>query len=179
VEQTTWSLARSCALVLVSSDGVNYTDVSGQFCAVSNTEQQRQTSETYAFVLPKAIIAVGQREPIEPEFTIVYTETNTEIYEWALAYFEALGCGADLYVRWVPGGGFVGDMAYEVHGPLVKHFYPRVNAGEAGPIVGSFKVRSGGVASEVFVGGLGSFHILLEDAVGAILTEDGFYILQE
>jgi len=139
--QTTNAVAMSCARVRISTDSLAWTNISGETNAVNPGDATRMSGETYTFDGIFGIVKGGKIEPVEVEFTIVYTEPHSGAYMTALAIFESVGCGATMYARWSPAGGNVGDEEYEVGNSLIKYFYPAVSAGEAGPIVGSFTIK--------------------------------------
>jgi len=112
-------------------------------------EQTRMSGETYTLDGDTAIITGGKREPMELAYSIVYTEEMSEAWDEAQGIFETIG-GDDVYVRWSPGGGDVGDWQFTSDkGVLAGLTYPGTNAGEGGPIMTGFKVKTAKVTQAV------------------------------
>jgi len=149
--QTTGAVAQSCGQVEVSFDGCDsYVDVSGQVSSLIPGAQARMSGEAYTLSGDTAIVKGGKREPMELTFVIVYTETDAEIYEQARALFEGTECGADMCVRWSPGGGNAGDEIITTDtGVLVSFTYPNVDAATAGPILGGFTAKVPGTTTTI------------------------------
>jgi hypothetical protein len=114
-------------------------------------EQARMSGEAYTLDGDVAIITGGKREPLELAFSVVYTEEANEAWDEAQDIFETVG-GDDVYVRWSPGGGDTGDWQFTSgKGVLTGLTYPGTNAGEGGPIMVGFKVKTTEVTQAVVV----------------------------
>jgi hypothetical protein len=139
--QTTGQIPLACGQLEISSDGTNWTDVSGSVMSLSGTEQARNTGEGYTLDGDTAIVESGKRAPIELVIQCIYTESNTEVADLVRAEFEA-ACGDSLYVRWSPDGGSVGnDRLTSGAGEIVNFQYPPMDATAGGPIITSYTVR--------------------------------------
>jgi hypothetical protein len=107
---------------------------------VTGLDQARMYDSGYTLEGDTAVMAAGKREPIEAVFSIIYTETALEAYERARAIFET-ACGGDVYFRYSPAGGDLGDKELTSgKGILVSFSYPPVDATAGGPIIGGFTV---------------------------------------
>lgn len=145
--QTTGALSNACSAVEISTDGVNYTDISGSTQSVSGTEQGKMSGEAYTFDGKGAIVKGGKFEPVELAFSIVYTEEVAEAYEIARGVFEQEGCEIEVWVRWIPSGGGVGTNQLTAYGPIINFTYPAIDASTANPIMGGFTVKVGEIAT--------------------------------
>lgn len=150
--QTTVAIGGACGQVEIdsASDFGTATDISGQAQSLATPSQTRQSGEAYTLDGDTGIITSGKREPIDLQFTIVYTESDTEAWELARAEFEATSCGDPLYVRWSPGGGDVGDQRYTSntnYSVLTGFDYPMMDATSPGPIMCTFTVRTASIST--------------------------------
>ena len=148
--QTTGAVAQACGKVWTSTDGVTYTDISGNTQSVEGTEQTKITGEAYTFTGDTAIVKSGKREPMDLAFVIIYTETDAEAYQQVRAQFEATGCGPNFYVRWSPRGGNADDeQLTSAVGVLTSFTYPPMDATGGAPILAGFTVRVPGVTTTI------------------------------
>jgi hypothetical protein len=147
--QTTGSVSQSCGKVEISALGVTWTDISGETQSLDQPEGTRMVGEAYTLAGNGAIIKSGKVQPIDLVFRIIYTETDAEAYQQVRAIFEQIGCDNNIYVRWSPRGGDADDERLTANGPLTSFMYPNVNAGEAGPILGGFTVRTGEITTAI------------------------------
>lgn len=145
--QTTGAYSQACSAVEISTDGVTWTDISGSTQSVGNTEQSKMSGEAYTFDGKGPIVKGGKFEPLELQFSIVYTEVLTEAYEIARAVFEQEGCEVEVWVRWIPSGGGVGTNRLTTHGPLTSFTYPAIDASTAAPVMGGFTVKTGEITT--------------------------------
>jgi len=146
--QTTGACSNACSAVEISTDGEDWTDISGSTQSVSDTEQTKMSGEAYTFDGKGPIIKGGKFEPLELSFTIVYTEEDTEAYEIARGVFEQEGCEVEVYVRWTPCDGGVGISQLTADGPITSFTYPAIDASTATPIMGGFTVKTGEIETE-------------------------------
>lgn len=148
--QTTNAVAMSCGQVEISSDGVSYTDISGETQSMTPGAQTLMSGEAYTLDGDTPIVRGGKREPMESEFVIVYTEADAEAYEQARAIFEASDCGNVIYIRYSPQGGAANqEQLSSGQGTIISFTYPPVNAGEAGPILAGFTVKHNGFTTTI------------------------------
>jgi hypothetical protein len=145
--QTTGAYSNACSAVEISTDGVNFTDISGSTQSVTGTEQSKMSGEAYTFDGRGPIVKGGKFEPMELAFAIVYTEVLTEAYEIARAVFEQEGCEVEVWVRWIPSGGGVGTNQLTAFGPIINFTYPAIDASTANPIMGGFTVKTGEITT--------------------------------
>jgi len=149
--QTTAACSNACSAVFISTDGVNFTDISGSTQSVAGTEQSKMSGEAYTFDGRGPIIKGGKFEALDLNFTIVYTEENDEAYEVARSVFEQEGCEVEIWVRWVPCFGGAGISQLTAFGPMTGFTYPAIDASTANPIMGGFTVRTGEITTETIV----------------------------
>lgn len=145
--QTTGAYSQACSAVEISTDGVAFTDISGSTQSVTNTEQSKQSGEAYTFDGRGPIVKGGKFEPVELQFTIVYSEDVGEAYEIARAVFEQEGCEVEVWVRWIPSGGGVGTSQLTAYGPITSFTYPAIDASTAAPVMGGFTVKTGEITT--------------------------------
>jgi len=139
--QTTDSIWGGAAKVEFSSDGSDYTDISGHANLVDTPEVERRQGEAWTFDGEYPIVKVGKRNSIRIPVRIVYTEEAADAFEIVRAQFEADG-GGTAYLRWSPSGGSGGDFQFTTDSGFVQSFqYPRVDAEEDGPMLLSFNVQ--------------------------------------
>ena len=131
--QTTGGMSPTDMSVGLSTDGTNYTDVSGYANSVEIDGGERVTGNAFTFEGDTAIIKSGKREPLTVTVRGVYTETASEYYDMVVDAYEA---GSALYVRWSPGGGDSGDLGFTSQAGIVKNApYPIGEASTAEPIM--------------------------------------------
>jgi len=148
--QTTNAVTQSCAKVEISSNGSDWTDISGNTQSITPGEQTLMSGEAYTFDGDTPIIKGGKREPMESEVVIIYTEADAEAYEQARVIFEASNCGNVIYLRYSPAGGDAGEeQLTSTEGTIVSFTYPPASASEAGPIIGGFTVKHGGFTTTI------------------------------
>lgn len=147
--QTTGALPSAVGQLEIGTDGAVWVDISGSAMSLDAPEQARMSGEAYTLDGDVAIITGGKREPLELAFSVVYTEEANEAWDEAQDIFETVG-GDDVYVRWSPGGGDTGDWQFTSgKGVLTGLTYPGTNAGEGGPIMVGFKVKTTEVTQAV------------------------------
>lgn len=143
--QTTDSIWGGAAKVEVSSNGSNWTDISGHSNNVTPAPTERRQGSKYTFLGENPITKVGKKNIQTVTVGIIYTEETADAFEVARAQFEAAG-GGTLDVRWSPAGGTGGDALYKTLNGMVQSFnYPAVNSEEDGPMVGTFVIQCSGI----------------------------------
>lgn len=148
--QTTGAVAQACGQVEISSDGLSWTDISGNTQSITPGDQTSMSGEAYTLSGDLPIIKGGKREPMESEVVIVYTETDAEAYEQARAVFEASDCGNVFYLRYSPRGGNADDERLTSgEGTLISFTYPPLDASTGGPIMAGFTVKHPGFTTTI------------------------------
>lgn len=148
--QTTNQVPFACGQLEVGTDGVNWTDISGEAQSLSSPEATRIVGEAYTLEGDSALVAAGKRQPIEVSAVIIYTEVDAEAYQVIRNIFEAGVCGGSFYLRWSPKGGSAGDERLTTgEGVLTSFTYPPMDATSGAPIVTGFTVRFGTVTTAV------------------------------
>lgn len=137
--QTTGALSGVDCPIEVSTNGTTWTNISGSTNSIEPSTQTRMTGVTYTLDGDGAIITAGKKEPVELDVRILFTPSATEAFQIVRAAFEAR---QDLYVRWSPQGGAVGQLRYQSKGVIAEFLYPRAMAEEAVAIPGGFKLMA-------------------------------------
>ena len=146
--QTTGQVSMACGQIELSSDGVTYTDISGESQSITGVTQTRMSGEVYTQDGDTALITAGKREPMTPTVTVIYTEDDAEAWELARAEFEA-ACGDPVYVRWSPKGGNIGNQRYYTPASEVISFdYPPLDAADGSPLKCTFQFKTPYVTTE-------------------------------
>lgn len=139
--QTTGATSGTNCLIELSVASV-WTDISGSANQVTAPEQSRMSGEAYTFTGDTAIVKAGKREPVEVTFRCVYTESNTEAFDYVRAMFEASG-GTAAPIRWTPISA--GQVYTILAGIVTKFGYPAADAGEAAPIVCEWTIKGSAI----------------------------------
>lgn len=122
-----------------SANGSSWTDVSGFASTVTISGGVRQTGEQYTFDGEFAIVRRGKAEPFEISVDAVYTEAGSDAYAMAKAAYEG---GSDLYIRWSPLGGSVGNKQFtSTVGIVTDPPYPTGEAGGGDPVLFTTKLK--------------------------------------
>ena len=139
--QTTDSIWGGAAYVAISSDGASWTSIVSHAMKVTPDGGDRRVGEAYVFDSEDAITKVGKKNPRDTRVDFVYTEIAADAFEVVRAQFEAAG-GGNLYVRWSPNGGGVGDAGYTSDLGYVSDLrYPEVDSEEDGPMMTNFVIH--------------------------------------
>ena len=145
--QTSDSIWGGAAKVEISTDGSDWTDISGHANKVMPDDAARRVGEKYTFDGETPIVKVGKRESISISVGIIYTEEAADAYEVARGQFESTG-GGSFYLRWAPGGGDSGEKQYTTDEGFVKSFpYAPVDSEEDGPMSLEFEVQTADITS--------------------------------
>lgn len=107
--QTTAALAATDALIEYSTNGSDYTDISGYANSVTVSGGELQTGNAFTFDGDHPIIKAGKFNPITVDVDILFTESSTGAYGVLRGYFEAK---TQIYLRWSPDGGAGGDRRF-------------------------------------------------------------------
>lgn len=145
--QTTGALSWRNSKVEISSNGSDWTDISGFENAIEGAEQARMTGEAYTSDGDTAVITAGKREPMELTCTFLYTEGGSDPFEVVRALFEA---GTKMYMRWSPLGGASTTFMYTTPAAFISNFvYPQGEAGSADPVPGGFTLKVPSITKSV------------------------------
>ncbi len=146
--QTTDGLSWVAAKVEMSTNGTNWTDISGYETAVAVSGGERATGETYTNDGDSPIITAGKRGPVDLTVRYVYTEGASDPFKTALDAYETAG-GGDFYARFSPKGGATGDFQFTVdtnNCVIVTPGYPMGEAGAADAVLGEILLRTAKLA---------------------------------
>ena len=139
--QTTDSIWGGAAHVAISTDGSTWVPIGSHAMKVTPEGGDRRTGEAYVFDSEDAISKVGKKNARDTRVDFVYTEIAADAFEAARAQFEAAG-GGNLYVRWSPNGGGIGDAGYTSDlGNVADLRYPEVDSEEDGPMMLFFVIH--------------------------------------
>ena len=132
--QTTNSIWGGAAQIEMSTNGSDWTDISGHAQSVQPDAVSRRIGEKWTFDGEYPIVKVGKRNSIGITCGIIYTEQAADAFEIARAQFESAG-GGTFYLRWSPGGGDAGDFQYTTDAGFLREFnYAPVDSEEDGPM---------------------------------------------
>lgn len=147
--QITSSVPQSCGQIEISEDNVTWLDISGESQSLEQPEATRMVGEAFTLAGNGPIIKSGKVEAFDLVFRILYSETDAEAYQRVRNVFEQTGCNNNIYVRYSPRGGSADHERLTGNGPLTSFLYPNLDASAAGPIVGGFTVRVGGLTTTI------------------------------
>lgn len=140
--QTTGGTTARVSTVGISADGSSWTDISGYTNAVTGTDQDRTSGETYTFDGDKAIVGVGKREPVESTIKIVYTEGAGEAWKVLRAAFEN---ATPYYVRYTVKPATTGNSRFTSDAGYITNCpYPEVDSTSGDPVTCEFTIRHPG-----------------------------------
>lgn len=127
--QTTGGISFKANKIEQSTDGSNWTDISGFSNTVEVDGGERAVEEFFTFDGDTPIISSGKRSMLEVKVKIVYTEGASDPQEVYRAAYEA---GTAMYYRWSPKGGSGGQFRYTTSaGVPITPPYPGGDAGSA------------------------------------------------
>jgi len=133
--QTTNGFSFTDCKVEYSTNGSDYTDLSGTASVVEGGDQPRISGEGYTFDGDTALVTYGKREPMELTFGYVHTEGTAEAWELLRPLFEG---GSTCYFRWSPKGGNTDDFQYTTDaGQIIRFPYPVGDASSGDPVMGN------------------------------------------
>ena len=142
--QTTAYFGKSCGFVEYSLLGTTFTDIGGTIDKVEVSEQTIKSGEVYTQEGATAIITSGKQEPIEINFTGVYSDIATEGYTVIKA---AIACNGDVYLRWGPSTT-VGDPLFSSGAAKIVGFQePGLDAEDPVAMAWGFKIKCASVTT--------------------------------
>jgi hypothetical protein len=148
--QTTAAISAKDVSVAYSTDGTNFTDMSGYAGTVSMEGGEHALGEFYTFDGSTGITTVGKIQPITITTRIIYDETGTAPYPVLLPYWVA---GSSVGIRWSPKGlisGTTGEWVYTTvfgNSKIVTLGYPGGEASSADPIIMDMTVRCASITT--------------------------------
>jgi hypothetical protein len=146
--QTTNSIWGGAAKIEISTNGTDWTDISGHANKVTPSANQRRQGQAYTFSGEDPIVKVGKKHPQSTRVDIVYTEQAADAYKVAQTAFQTTG-GGTMYVRWAPGGGDSSEYRFSTGSGFVVEFqYPEVGAEIDGPVMAYFVVQSNAITQD-------------------------------
>lgn len=144
--QVTDAMSGVAGYVAVSTDGSNFTDISGYANYVEPDPQARTSGETYTFDGDTGIVTFGKREPVEIMVRIVYSEGASSPYDTLKTQHETAG-GGRLQVRWAPKGNTAGNQQFTsgTDSKISEFPYPAPDATSGDPVLLEFKVKTASI----------------------------------
>lgn len=154
--QTTGAIPRSNFQVQVSTDGVAWTDISGQAVTVQRSDGDQMIGEQNTADGSSPVVTGSNKKAAETvTVSAVYTEGATEAYEVVSARYR--GATKTIYLRWAPKGGIgtvagnnmftcANDAAAAIAVPIINCAIPDLDAGSGDPAMIEFSVRTPNVA---------------------------------
>ncbi len=132
--------------VETSTDGSDWTDISGFAASVAVSGGDRQSGETYTFDGDTPIIGGGKREPLEVTVRVVYTEGASDPFEIVRPVYEAK---SDFYVRWSPKGGASSEFMFTSDAGIITNApYPGGESGSGNLVMFEFTLKTPKVAKD-------------------------------
>lgn len=129
---------RNCKIEM-SPDNAVWTNVSGFANSVSIEGGERMVGEFFTFEGDTPILTPGKRGSFDLTTKVVYTEGVSDPYEVFRAAYEA---GTDLYIRWSPKGGAVGQFMFTTDKCIIiTPAYPSGAADSPDAIAFEFKLK--------------------------------------
>ena len=148
--QITGALSAVNAAVEYSANGSAWTDYSGSGNKVSVGDGARMSGAKYTFDGDTAIVTYGKREPVEIEFSFVYTEGATDPYKVIRDLHEADN-GTEIYMRWTPKGLTVGNFTNAVGPVKITNFKdPEVDSESGDPLMWGFTVLASKITRSTY-----------------------------
>lgn len=154
--QTTGGLPRSNFQVQVSSDGVTWTDISGQAATVQRSDGDHMIGEQNTADGENPLVTGSNKKAAETvTVSIVYTEEDGEAFD--IVHTAYRSGDKHIYLRWAPKGGIgtvVGnklltcadDGGTPAKVPIINCTLPDLDAGSGDPAMSEFSVRTPNVA---------------------------------
>lgn len=141
------------AVVEVSTDGTNFTNISGSTNKVEVSPQTADSGSAASLEGQFKIVTAGKYNPVDITVTIFYTETSGEAY--AILHGQKLVARRPLYLRYTPVG-YNGEWRFytadangsKAPGRITEFPYPGADAGEGGPHMLTFKLQATQLARE-------------------------------
>jgi len=109
----------------VSTDGGEWTDISGSSCSWEPTGGELETGAEWTAGSRKPVIGVGPAAPGGGTFRIVYTEETGEAADLLNGYYEARTL---LYARARPRGSAVNYWQWTDKGYFTSNTFPSIQA---------------------------------------------------
>jgi hypothetical protein len=126
----------------VSTNDSDWLNISGYGFTVTPSGGSRMTGEMYTLDGELGIPTVGKREPIEIEFTGLYTEDASAPYTVVWDQYTSAGGGA-LWVKYSARAGTTGDYQYSTDQCVILACLPpAVDPSSGDPTPFSFTVRT-------------------------------------
>lgn len=149
--QTTAAISQAGFKAEVSTDGSNWTDISGQACTVTEDGGDVKVGSQHTATGAEAVVvSTNKVEPKTLTVKALYTEEATEAWKVVRAQYAATN--KVIYLRYSPNGGNPGDLQYTtaVAGvaaavPIVSFVTPELDAGAEDPAMFEFSVMTPGL----------------------------------
>jgi hypothetical protein len=140
--QTANAITWRNATVLISTDGTNFTDISGFDNALSVEGGDRQIAKLFTGDADVPIVLGDKRDSLRVTLRAAYTEGASDPFE---VYRQAYENMTPLYVRWHPKSGDSGEFRFTTSaGVAVTAPYPggEYGSGEVKTFEGTIEVAS-------------------------------------
>lgn len=109
VEQTVGHMTSKHAKLRVSTDGVNYTDISGSSNSFSPTGGSHGVGSTHTFEGTTPVVGLGRKELVTATIRMIYTEVDGESADLFDGFFNNQD---PIWVDWRPAGDGVGKWQW-------------------------------------------------------------------
>jgi len=142
-----FGITMKAAKVEISTDGTNWSDISGKFNTITPGGGARETGETHTGGQAKPVMGVGGLAAVELTVKILYTEGLSDAYKKVLDAYKA---GTALYLRYSPLGGSQGQFMYTTdEGIVTTAPYPGGDVGSGEPIPVEFTLKTAALNDSV------------------------------
>jgi len=116
----------------VSTDGGEWTDISGSASSFSPSGGERETGQAYTAGDADPVVGIGPKAPGSGTITIIYTEESNEATDLIDGYYEN---GTYLYLRARPRGSTVAYWQWRSKGYFVGPTVPVVDSSSGDVLV--------------------------------------------
>lgn len=141
--QVTDAISGSVSYVAISTNGTDWTDVSGYSSSVQPTPQNRQSAEVWTFDGENPVLTFGKLETIDVTVRLVYSEGASSPYDTLRTQHEAAG-GGTLMVRWAPAGNETGNQQFTTgsDSKIASFPFPAPDSSSPTPLLVEFTVKT-------------------------------------
>lgn len=130
--QTTGGTTAKGLVTGYSTNGSDFTDVSGFGVAVEPSGAERAFSEQHTFEGDTPIVGTGKLSAADVTVRAVYTQVDSEFFD---VMYDAKVNDSDIWIKYSTFGGTSGDKEYVIKGKCVMCTPPAGDAGSADTVL--------------------------------------------
>lgn len=147
--QTTGAIPKSNYKVEVSTDGSNWTDISGNGATVELDGGEQMIGEQHTALGNVPVVVPSHKvSAVTANVSVLYTETAGEAFK--VVWDRYVSTNKTIYFRYSPKGGNSGDWRYFAANnagtvfacPIITCLPPDVDAGSGDPAMAEFSVTA-------------------------------------